>query len=73
MEGRTDKDGWLTTAECAHELGVSSWFIRERIEDGTLPAVVITGGRVRYRIWRADLERYRQAHVRPATERHAAR
>jgi len=59
---------WLTTAECADELGMSRWYVRERIEDGDLPAIAMQGGRTRYRVHRADLDRYRQSFVHPVWE-----
>ncbi len=44
---------FLSTEEAARSLGVSSWWVRERIEMGLLPALVIKGRRRIYRI-RAD-------------------
>ena len=42
---------WFTTAEAAAEIGVSQWWIRQRIEDGLLPATAISTGRHKvYRI-----------------------
>jgi excisionase family DNA binding protein len=62
------RDIWLTTQECAHELGVSPWYVRERIEDGSLPAIAIEGRRTRYRVHRTDLEKYRDRFVRQVWE-----
>lgn len=42
---------WISTAEAAAEIGVSQWWIRQRIEDGLLPAIAISTGRHKvYRI-----------------------
>jgi len=54
---------WLSTTEAAQEIGVSSWWVRERIETGLLPAKVIsTGVRRIYRIpiheWDTFFARY---------------
>jgi excisionase family DNA binding protein len=42
---------WLTTAEAAASIGVSQWWVRQRIEDGLLRATAISTGRHKvYRI-----------------------
>ncbi|HLX33821.1 MAG TPA: hypothetical protein VKR30_01115 [Candidatus Limnocylindrales bacterium] len=60
---------WLSTVEAAHEIGVSDWWIRDRIDQGLLPANVIsTGSRRVYRIAREDWERFRARYVGLATD-----
>jgi len=66
---------WLTTAECAAVLGVSTDYIRAEIRDGRLTAVVITrdprpGHTRAYRAirvypepWRTYLQRYWPEHA----------
>jgi len=44
MTFRPDADRWLSTAECARSIGVSDWWIRERINAGILPATAIRTG-----------------------------
>src|SRR5665811_1223365 len=44
MTFRPDADRWLSTAECARSIGVSDWWIRERITAGILPATAIRTG-----------------------------
>src|SRR5450759_2423921 len=44
MTFRPDADRWLSTAECARSIGVSYWWIRERINAGILPATAIRTG-----------------------------
>ncbi len=42
---------WLTTADAAASLGVSQWWVRQRIDDGLVPAMAISTGRHKvYRI-----------------------
>lgn len=42
---------WFTTAEAAASIGVSQWWVRQRIEDGLLPATAISTGKHKvYRI-----------------------
>ena len=53
----------MTTAEAAASIGVSTWWIRQRIEGGLLRATAIsTGGHKLYRIraddWAAFRARY---------------
>ena len=51
---------WLTTAEAAASIGVSTWWIRQRIEDGLLPATAISTGRHKlYRIRDDDWDDFR--------------
>jgi hypothetical protein len=46
---------WLSTLDCARSIGVSDWWIRERIEAGLLPALAIqTGRRKIYRVRESD-------------------
>jgi excisionase family DNA binding protein len=55
----------LTTADCAHALGVSLQFIRGEIHEGRLKARVSKPPgrqRAKYRIDAADFDAYRQAH-----------
>lgn len=63
MERRED---WLTTEEAARELGcVSARWVRRQIEALHLRATVLTtGGRVTYRIARADLDVFRAKYLR---------
>lgn len=54
---------WLTTAEAAASIGVSQSWVRQRIEDGLLPAMAILTGRHKvYRIrsddWAAFTSRF---------------
>jgi excisionase family DNA binding protein len=51
---------WITTAEAAAQIGVSQWWIRQRIEDALLPATAITTGRHKiYRIRDDDWAEFR--------------
>lgn len=59
---------WLSTADAARDIGVSTWWVRERIEAGLLPAIVISGGRRIYRIAAPDWVQFRRTHVGPATD-----
>ncbi len=46
---------WLSTEDAAREIGMSSWWIRERIEEGSLRAVAVSSGhRMVYRIAARD-------------------
>jgi hypothetical protein len=46
---------WLSTLDCARSIGVSDWWVRERIETGLLPALAIqTGRRKIYRVLASD-------------------
>jgi hypothetical protein len=55
---------WLSTSDAAREIGVSAWWVRERIDQGLLPAnVVSTGSRRIYRIAREDWERLKAVAV----------
>lgn len=50
---------WITTADAAAEIGVSQWWVRQRIEDGLLPAKAISTGRHKlYRIRRDDWDAF---------------
>ena len=55
------EDAWLTPQQFAERLGVSPRWVRERVADGTFPAV-----RIGHRIWITP------ANVREIEERHAA-
>lgn len=44
----------MTTAEAAASIGVSTWWVRRRIEDGLLPATAIATGRHKTCRIRAD-------------------
>lgn len=69
MPYRADPPIWLSTSDAAREIGVSTWWVRERIEAGLLPAnIVSTGVRRLYRISRPDWERFREQYVGPATD-----
>jgi len=60
---------WLSTEDAAHAIGVSSWWIRQRIESGDLPANVIASGRRRiYRIAAVDWARFVARYVGSATD-----
>jgi hypothetical protein len=60
---------WLSTTTAADEIGVSSWWVRERIEAGLLPAGVIsTGIRRIYRISSRDWESFCARFVGSATD-----
>lgn len=60
---------WLSTADAARDIGVSTWWVRERIEAGLLPANVIsTGVRRIYRIALPDWARFRAEYVGRATD-----
>lgn len=55
----------LTTADCAHALGVSQQFIRGEIHEGRLRARVSKPPgrqRAKYRVDADDFEAYRQVH-----------
>lgn len=54
---------WVTTAEAAASIGVSTWWIRQRIEDGLLRATAISTGRhklfrIRVEDWASFRARY---------------
>jgi hypothetical protein len=68
MTYRSAPPSWLSTSDAAREIGVSTWWVRERIEAGLLPATVVTGGRRLYRIWRPDWEQFRTQYVGAATD-----
>lgn len=60
---------WLSTSDAAREIGVSDWWIRERIDAGLLPANVLsTGARRIYRIAAADWANFCARYVGPATD-----
>jgi excisionase family DNA binding protein len=48
---------WLTVSEVARELGVSEWWVRERIARGEIPAVPHTRIKRIPRSFLVDLER----------------
>jgi len=62
---------YLTVPECARALRVSEWFIRERIADGSLRALVVTapGGRRILRIRPEDWAAFRARFTGNATDR----
>jgi hypothetical protein len=62
---------YRSTTECAQEIGMSPAFIRRAIEEGRLPALVVTlGGRRRvYRIDEAVWLRVKPTIAGPATAR----
>ena len=65
----TLSDRWLSTNDCARSLGVSDWWVRDRIESGLLPATAIrTGRRKLYRIRASDWARFVATHSGPATD-----
>ena len=69
MDAARISNRWLSTSDAAREIGVSSWWVRERIEAGLLPAnVVSTGARRLYRIAAADWERFKARYVGLATD-----
>lgn len=58
---------WLSTSDAARTIGVSDWFVRERIESGEIPALAITSGRRKiYRIRASDWARFVAAYTGPA-------
>lgn len=62
-------DRWLSTSDAARDIGVSDWWIRERIESGLLPAnVVSTGARRIFRIAASDWATFRARFVGSATD-----
>lgn len=70
---RTDRTAiggkWLSTEDAARSIGVSSWWVRERIEGGLLPATVIRSGRRKiYRIQAEDWARCRDRYTGPARD-----
>lgn len=63
--GMDFRDRWLHTTEVAEELGVSPETVRRFVRMRVLRAtVLLVGGRRTFRIDRADLERFKAAHVR---------
>ncbi len=44
-----DRDGWLTVADVAQELGISEYTVRRWAKLGSLPAYVLPGGWLRFR------------------------
>lgn len=64
----SDFTQWLTVDACARSIGVSAWWIRERIASGHLPATAIsTGKRKILRIHPDDWRRFRARYTGPAT------
>jgi hypothetical protein len=62
-------DRWLSTTDCARAIGVSNWWIRDRIESGALPALVVHAGRRRvYRIRSSDWARFVATQTGSATD-----
>ena len=60
---------WLTTAEAASSIGVSQWWIRQRIDDGLLPATAISTGRHKvYRIRDDDWADFRARYTGDARD-----
>lgn len=60
---------WITTAEAAAEIGVSQWWIRQRIDDGLLPATAISTGRHKvYRIRDDDWADFRARYTGDARD-----
>ncbi len=60
---------WISTDEAARSIGVSSWWVRQRIESGVLPAMAIRSGqRKLYRIRVEDWNAFRDRHTGPATD-----
>lgn len=60
---------WITTAEAAAAIGVSQWWIRQRIEDGLLPATAISTGRHKvYRIRADDWDAFRDRYTGDARD-----
>jgi excisionase family DNA binding protein len=64
---------YLTVPECARALRVSEWWIRERISDGSLRALAVTGAGRRRRILRIrpeDWAAFRARFTGNATDPH---
>ena len=60
---------WLSTADASRDIGVSQWWVRQRIESGLLPANLISTGQRRvYRIADRDWAQFRAKYVGPATD-----
>lgn len=60
---------WITTAEAAAKIGVSQWWIRQRIDDGLLPATAISTGRHKvYRIRDDDWADFRARYTGDARD-----
>ena len=46
---------WLSVSDCARSIGVSPWWVRQRIDEGVLDALAIRAGRRKlYRICSRD-------------------
>ena len=62
-------EGWLTTRDCAAQLGVSVGFVRGEIREGRLGARQLDrpGKRIVYRISSRDFRSYLLRHWRPLT------
>jgi hypothetical protein len=69
MTFRPGAEHWLSTAECARSIGVSDWWIRERIEAGILPATAIrTGHRKVFKVRASDWVLFVARYTGPATD-----
>ena len=51
--------------EAAQYLSASKWFIKDRMDDGTLPSVQLGGNRL-VRIRQSDLDRFVASRLRPS-------
>lgn len=59
----------MSVAECARTIGVSAWWVRQRIEAGLLPAMAVSTGRRKiYKVDRTDWEALRALATGPATD-----